>query len=99
MRLSAPGKNTSAAEVQNISQNGIWLFVRGKEFFLPYKDFPWFKDARLAEIYNLKLLHGTHLHWPDLDVDLELEALQQPDKYPLVYKPIQRTQRPSSGKA
>lgn len=50
------------------------------------KSNPWFKEAKLAAIYNLKLLHGTHLHWPDLDVDLELDSLQQPGKYPLVYK-------------
>ena len=86
MRSSALGKSTSPAEVQDISRNGIWLFVQGQEYFLAYADYPWFKDAKLAEIYNLKLLHGTHLHWSDLDVDLELESLQQPEKYPLVYK-------------
>lgn len=53
---------------------------------MAYSDYPWFKDATLGAIYNLKLLHGSHLHWPDLDVDLELESLQQPEKYPLVYK-------------
>ena len=86
MRSSALGKSTSPAEVQDISRNGIWLFVQEKEYFLAYADYPWFKDAKPAEIYNLKLLHGTHLHWSDLDVDLELESLQQPEKYPLVYK-------------
>ncbi|MFI5361659.1 MAG: DUF2442 domain-containing protein [Elusimicrobiota bacterium] len=86
MRSSAPGRSTSNAEVQNISQNGTWLLVQGTEYFLPHADYPWFKEAKLAAIYNLKLLHGTHLHWPDLDVDLELESLQRPDRYPLVYK-------------
>jgi len=86
MRSSALGKNILAAEVQDISRNGIWLLIQGKEYFLAYSDYPWFKEAKLAAIYNLKLLHGTHLHWPDLDVELELESLQQPEKYPLVYK-------------
>ena len=86
MRSPAPGKNTLSAEVQDISRNGIWLLIRGKEYFLAYADYPWFKEAKLAAIYNLKLLHGTHLHWPDLDVDLELDSLQQPGKYPLVCK-------------
>lgn len=86
MRSSALGKNTLSAEVQDISRNGIWLLIMGKEYFLAYADYPWFKEAKLAAIYNLKLLRGTHLHWPDLDVDLELESLQQPEKYPLVYK-------------
>lgn len=86
MRSSAPGKGTSLAEVQDISRNGIWLLVRGREYFLAYADYPWFQEAKLAEIYNLQFSHGTHLYWPDLDVDLELESLQQPGKYPLVYE-------------
>lgn len=86
MRSSAPGKNTLHAEVVDISRNGVWLLVHGREYFLPHAEYPWFKAARLDAIYNLKLLHGTHLHWPDLDVDLELESLQRPESYPLVYK-------------
>lgn len=86
MRSSAPGKNTLSAEVQDISRNGIWLLIQGKEYFLAYADYPWFKEATLSAIYNLKLIRGTRLHWPDLDVDLELESLQRPEKYPLVYK-------------
>ena len=86
MRSSAPGKNILSAEVQDISRNGIWLLVQGKEYFLAYAHHPWFKEAKLTAIYNLKLLHGTHLHWPDLDVDLELASLQKPENYPLVYQ-------------
>jgi hypothetical protein len=33
----------------------------------------------------VELLHGFHLHWPELDVDLELQSLQAPDQFPLVY--------------
>ncbi len=35
----------SEVEVTNISRHGFWLLVRGKELFLPYKDFPWFQNA------------------------------------------------------
>jgi len=72
--------------VTNIDRHGLWLFVTGKEYFLPYEDYPWFGDARVAEILNVRLLHGTHLHWPDLDVDLTVEMLADPDKHPLVYR-------------
>ena len=87
MKSSTLGKGTSSAEVENISRHGIWLLVKGQEYFLSYKDYPWFKDAKLSEIYRLQLLHGAHLHWPDLDVDLELESLRSREQYPLVYKP------------
>lgn len=80
------GENTSKAEVANISAHGFWLFVQDKEYFLPFEDYPWFKDAKIKAILNVELLHQTHLHWPNLDVDLELESLESPEKYPLIYK-------------
>ncbi|MGA2798251.1 MAG: DUF2442 domain-containing protein [Thermoguttaceae bacterium] len=72
-------------EVQDITQKGIWIFVNEREYFLPYKEYPRFKDAKVSEIHKVKISHGSHLHWPDLDVDLELESLQHPKKYPLIY--------------
>lgn len=86
MKSFALGKNTSYVEIQEISKHGIWIYVKGREYFLPYKDYPWFKEAKISEVCNVQLLSGMHLHWPDLDVDLELEALQYPEKYPLVYR-------------
>lgn len=86
MRSSAPGKNISNAEVQDITPNGLWLLVRGQEYFLAYDRYPWFKDATVGEIHDVQLLHGMHLHWPRLDIDLEIEALDRPEGYPLIYK-------------
>ena len=86
MKSFALGKNISFAEVQDVSKDGIWLILRDQEYFLPFADFPWFKTATIASIYNVETLHGTQLHWPDLDVDLELESLQNPNQYPLVYR-------------
>ena len=76
---------TSKVEVLNISKDGIWLYVKAKEYFLTYEHFPWFREAKVAEIYNVKLLHGHHLRWPQLDVDLELDSLAHPERYPLKY--------------
>lgn len=85
MKSSALGKNISEVEVLQISRKGIWLYVKGVEYYLPFKQFPWFKGAKVWDIFNVKLLRGSSLHWPDLDVDLELESLRYPSKYPLVY--------------
>jgi hypothetical protein len=79
------GTSTSAVEVTNISFYGIWLFVGEKEYFLPYEKFPWFKDARVGEILDVQLLHDYHLHWPKLDIDLELACLDNPHQFPLTY--------------
>lgn len=80
------GKNTSAlAEIQNISNKGIWILINDQEFFMPFKEFPWFLTATIEQIYNLEFFHGNHLHWPSLDVDIELESLKHLDAYPLKY--------------
>ena len=85
MKLQSPGKNTSNAEITQISVNGVWALVKGVEFFMSYEDFPWFQNATVAEIHNVRLLHGVHLRWPDLDVDLHMDSLKDLAQYPLVY--------------
>ena len=39
--------------------------------------------GQLNQIYNFEFLHDRHLHWPDLDIDLSLESLGAPEKFPL----------------
>ena len=84
MKSRTPGASTSEAEVTNIDAHGIWLYVKGREYFLPYEDYPWFRDARVSEIIDVELLHGVHIHWPSLDVDLTADSLEDPGMYPLV---------------
>ena len=86
MKLETVGKDISEIEVLNISIHGFWLYVNDKEYFLPYDQYPWFKNASINEIFDVQLLHKSHLHWPQLDVDLEINSLENLDQYPLVYK-------------
>ena len=86
MISQTPGKSTSVVEVTNISIHGLWLYLESKEYFLPFEEYPWFREASIKEIQNVQLLHESHLHWPDLDADLEVESLENPEEYPLVYK-------------
>ena len=85
MKLKSLGKNTSNVEVTQISPNGIWILVKDTEYFLSYEDFPWFEKGTVAQIHKVQLLHGFHLRWPELDIDLHLESLTDVEKYPLVY--------------
>ena len=86
MTLKTRGENISEVEVSHIDVHGFWLCVEDKEYFLPYKDYPWFKEATVQGILNVKLLHGHHLYWPVLDVDIEIDSLDNPQNYPLKYK-------------
>jgi hypothetical protein len=73
-------------EVTNVSPHGFWLFVGERELFVPFKEFPWFREASVREITNVQLPSAHHLYWPDLDIDLAVESLEHPEKYPLVSK-------------
>jgi len=80
------GKKNSEVEVSHINAHGLWLCIKDKEYFLPYSDFPWFKEGKIKEILNVQLLHGYHLYWPELDIDLEIDSLENPQSYPLIYR-------------
>ncbi len=84
MSSSLPGADTLVLEVTNISAHGFWLFVDGEELFLPYALFPWFRDATVAAIVAVERPHAEHLYWPLLDVDLELDSIRHPERYPLL---------------
>jgi hypothetical protein len=77
-----------SVNVENITPFGIWIFVKGFEYFLSYQDYPYFKEQTLKAIQNVDLIHGYHLYWPDLDVDLEIDNLVNPEKYPLKSRSI-----------
>ena len=72
------------AEILNVSPHGVWILAKDKEHFLDYDQFPWFSEQPIAKIFNVELLHGHHLYWKDLDVDLDLDSIEHPEQYPLV---------------
>lgn len=85
-KLQEHGKNISVpVEINIISKNGFWLLVNDQEFFLPFSEYPWFKKATIEEIYDLQLLHGDHLYWEKLDVDLDVNCLKNPEVYPIKF--------------
>ena len=80
------GTNISLNEVTKICQQGFWFIVDNKEYFIPFADYPLFKEATIQQIFNVQLITPTQLFWPDLDADIELEALENPEKFPLYWK-------------
>jgi len=86
MKSLKRGRNTSGPEITSISEHGFWIFYKGKEYFLPFKQFPWFKNANVQQISEVQLWHNKHLYWPSLDVDLSFNIIEHPEKYNLVAK-------------
>lgn len=95
MKSGMLGRSTSRAEVANVSPHGFWLFVGERELFLAFKNFPWFRDASIRQISNVELPSSHHLYWPDLDIDVAIESIEHPEKYPLVSQVAPKKPAPS----
>ena len=99
MKSSKNGEDILVS-VENITPFGLWIFVNGREYFLSYKDYPYLRNQTLKAIQAVQLLHAYHLYWPELDVDLEINNLENPEKYPLKWKTIKpHSTSQSSGSA
>jgi len=80
------GRNILEVEVTNISNHGLWVLTQNKELFLSYENFPWFKNKTIDNITKVESFGQGHLYWEDLDVDLSLEMIEHPERFPLQAK-------------
>jgi hypothetical protein len=71
-------------EVANVTRHGFWLLLDGQEHFLPFAQFPWFRDASIENLTTIERPSPHHLYWPKLDIDLAVESIEHPERYPLV---------------
>ena len=83
MNSEPHGIGTSTVEVTYISTHGIWILVGDRELFLPYEDFPWFRDAPISKIVNVEEPTPKHFYWPDLEIDLGPQTIEHPERFPL----------------
>src|SRR5918992_5507433 len=98
MTSAKPGKRTSEVEVTNVSSHGFWVLIGGTERFLAFEYFPWFRDAAIKALTNVELPSPRHLYWPDLDIDIAVDSIDHPERFPLVSKvgsnkALQRTRK------
>ena len=98
MKSVRRGKHTSEAEVTNVSSHGVWVLLQDRELFLPFKAFPWFRDAPIAKVLRVELPSPGHLYWPALDIDLAVESIDHPERFPLVSRVGRRRERQRSAR-
>ena len=79
-----PGTAISAPEVTHVSKHGLWLLRDDEELFLPFEQFPWFRQATIEQITHVEAPGPDHLYWPELDIDLAVESIRHPEAFPLV---------------
>jgi hypothetical protein len=72
-------------QVTNIEQDGFWLLTPEGEYYVAFADYPDFFQARVAQIHHFRgTMEGCH--WPELDIDIELDALKHPERFPQKFK-------------
>ena len=84
MNSSLHGKTTSPVEVTHISSHGVWILANDEELFMSFEEFPWFRDQTVSAIHNVVESSPGHFRWPEIDVDLTIEIIRNPEKYPLI---------------
>ena len=52
-----------------INAHGILLFVGGKEYYLSYDRYPWFRNAKVSDVLDVTIPDEDSLRWDAIDVD------------------------------
>ena len=83
-KLKMHGTIILEAEVTNVSKHCFWLLLGDEELAVSFAEFPWFKKATIEQLSDVQRPTQDHLYWPQLDVDLSVESIRQPEAFPLV---------------
>lgn len=89
-----PGADTSAVEVTHVSKHGFWMLVGEEELFAPFAEFPWFRRATIDQLCDVERPTADHLYWPKLDIDLSVESIRHPERFPLIATESAETEKP-----
>ena len=84
MKSTPRGNSTSGPEVKDISRQGVSLRVGREELFLAFEHFPWFRQAPVEKVRHVEQPSAEHLFWPELDIDLSIESIRHPERFPLI---------------
>jgi hypothetical protein len=81
----SPDNALEQAQITSIEQDGFWLLTEEGEFFVPFERYPTFRKAKVEQIFHFEQ-DDDAFYWPDLDIDIELDALKHPERYPLIFR-------------
>ena len=73
------------SQITSVESDGFWLLVQNEEFFVPFDRYPSFQNATIQQIFNFED-DGEEFYWADLDIDIELDALRHPERFPLIFQ-------------
>ena len=62
----------------SVGIDGLWLALDGVEHQLLFRDFPWFRDEAVGDLFAVERPNRDHLRWPALDIDLAIDSVRDP---------------------
>ena len=66
----------------------MWVLLGETELFINFDRYPWLKSATISQISAVETTGAnTGPYWPELDLDIEVDALIHPERYPLIARP------------
>ena len=75
-----------SVSVLMINAQGIMISVGGQDYFLSYNRIPWMREASIKDVLDVQMCGSEAIGWPSLDIDLEIDSLRHPERYPLLIK-------------
>ena len=78
-----PGKPIAVPTIAELTEDGFWLVLDDRRIFVDFREFPWFRGRSREELQNVERPFPDELRWPELDVDLTVDSLLHPERYPL----------------
>lgn len=78
------GTNISGIEISLASNKGFWLLLDHEELYVPFSEFPWFKQSTIEALTTVEKSSTDHHYWPLLDIDLSVESIRNPSAFLLV---------------
>ena len=84
-KSTSPNDLQTKSQVTSVEKDGFWLLTNAGEFFVSFEQYPAFKKATIQQIFKFRERFGD-FHWDELDIDIELDALKYPERYPLKFK-------------
>ena len=76
MNASNNGTHVSAKVVE-LTRDYMSVSHGGRIYRIDFDRFPYFRSCFLGELYNVQA-SASGLHWPDADIDLEVEYIENP---------------------
>jgi len=84
-KSTSPNNVFTQAQITSIEQDGFWLLTEEGEFFVSFERYPAFHQARVEQIFQFEQ-DADAFYWSELDIDIELDALKHPERYPLIFR-------------